>query len=150
QLDVAAIRAGYPALSDGYAYLDGAAGTQVPAAVIDAISSAQSTGLGNAGGTFPASHRADQITSGCRAAIAALTGGEPDGVVLGPSMTALTYRFAAALAARWRAGDEIVVSRLDHDANVRPWVQAAERAGAVVRWAEIDSDTGELPASQYA
>lgn len=150
QLDVAAIRAGYPALSDGYAYLDGAAGTQVPAAVIDAISSAQSTGLGNADGAFPASHRADQITSGCRAAIAALTGGEPDGVVLGPSMTALTYRFAAALAAGWRAGDEIVVSRLDHDANVRPWVQAAERAGAVVRWAEIDIDTGELPASQYA
>src|SRR5215467_7589679 len=115
KLDVAAIRAGYPALSDGYAYLDGAAGTQVPASVIEAISSAQSTGLGNSDGAFPASHRADQITSGCRAAIAALTGGEPDGVVLGPSMTALTYRFAAALGATWRAGDEIVVSRLDHD-----------------------------------
>lgn len=149
-LDVVAIRAGYPALADGYAYLDGAAGTQVPADVIDAISSAQSAGLGNAGGAFPASHRAEQMTAGCRSAIAALTGGEPDGVVLGPSMTALTYRFAATLAADWRAGDEIVVSRLDHDANVRPWVQAAERAGAVVRWAEVDAGTGELPASQYA
>jgi cysteine desulfurase family protein (TIGR01976 family) len=150
QLDVATIRAAYPALADGYAYLDGAAGTQVPAAVIDAISAAQSAGLGNAGGVFPASHRADQITAGCRSAIAALTGGEPDGVVLGPSMTALTYRFAATLAAGWQAGDEIVVSRLDHDANVRPWVQAAERAGAVVRWAEVDPGTGELPAGQYA
>jgi cysteine desulfurase family protein (TIGR01976 family) len=150
QLDVAAIRAGYPALADGYAYLDGAAGTQVPAAVIDAISSAQSAGLGNIGGAFPASHRADQVTSGCRSAIAALTGGEPDGVVLGPSMTALTYRFAATLAKDWRPGDEIVVSRLDHDANVRPWVQAAERAGAVVRWAEVDPGSGELPADQYA
>ena len=150
QLDVAAIRAGYPALADGYAYLDGAAGTQVPAAVIAAISAAQSIGLGNTGGAFPASHRAEQVTSACRSAIAALTGGEPDGVVLGPSMTALTYRFAAALAAGWRPGDEIVVSRLDHDANVRPWVQAAERAGAVVRWAEVDSATGELPAGQYA
>jgi cysteine desulfurase family protein (TIGR01976 family) len=149
-LDVAAIRAGYPALSDGYAYLDGAAGTQVPATVIDAISSAQTAGIGNVGGAFPASHRAGQITERCRSAIAALTGGEPDGVVLGPSMTALTYRFAAALAAGWRPGDEIVVSRLDHDANVRPWVQAAERTGAVVRWAEVDPATGELPAEQYA
>jgi len=149
-LDVAAIRVGYPALADGYAYLDGAAGTQVPAAVIKAISSAQSAGLGNVDGVFPASHRAGQITASCRSAIAALTGGEPDGVVLGPSMTALTYRFAAALAEAWRAGDEIVVSQLDHDANVRPWVQAAERAGAVVRWAEVDAATGELPAGQYA
>ena len=149
-LDVAAIRAGYPALADGYAYLDGAAGTQTPAAVIDAIRSAQSAGLGNVGGAFPASHRAGHITAACRSAIAALTGGEPDGVVIGPSMTALTYRFAAALAAGWRSGDEVVVSRLDHDANVRPWVQAAERAGAIVRWAEVDTVTGELPASQYA
>jgi cysteine desulfurase family protein (TIGR01976 family) len=149
-LDVAAIRAGYPALADGYAYLDGAAGTQVPATVIDAISAAQTSGLGNVGGAFPASHRADLITARCRSAIAALTGGDPDGVVLGPSMTALTYRFAAALAAGWRPGDEIVVSRLDHDANVRPWVQAAERTGAVVRWAEVDPGTGELPAEQYA
>jgi cysteine desulfurase family protein (TIGR01976 family) len=150
QWDVTAIRACYPALADGYAYLDGAAGTQVPAAVIDAISSAQSTGLGNTGGAFPASHRAEQITADCRSAIAALTGGEPDGVVLGPSMTALTYRLAVTLATGWRQGDEIVVSRLDHDANVRPWVQAAERAGALVRWAEVDPGTGELPAGQYA
>jgi len=150
KLDVAAIRAGYPALADGYAYLDGAAGTQVPAVVIDAISAAQAVGVGNVGGAFPASHRADRITADCRAAIAALTGGEPDGVVIGPSMTALTYRMAAALALDWRPGDEIVVSRLDHDANVRPWVQAAARVGAVVRWAEVDPGTGELPAGQYA
>jgi cysteine desulfurase family protein (TIGR01976 family) len=150
KLDVQAVRAGYPALADGYAYLDGAAGTQVPSSVIDAISAAQATGLGNTGGAFPASERADRITSSCRAAIAALTGGEPDGVVLGPSMTALTYRFAAALGRDWRPGDEVIVSRLDHDANIRPWVQAAERAGATVRWAEVDLDTGELPAGQYA
>jgi cysteine desulfurase family protein (TIGR01976 family) len=150
KLDVQAVRAGYPALADGYAYLDGAAGTQVPSSVINAISAAQTTGLGNTGGAFPASERADRITANCRAAIAALTGGEPDGVVLGPSMTALTYRFATALARDWGPGDEVVVSRLDHDANIRPWVQAAERAGATVRWAEVDLDTGELPAGQYA
>jgi cysteine desulfurase family protein (TIGR01976 family) len=150
KLDVEAVRAGYPALADGYAYLDGAAGTQVPSSVINAISAAQAAGIGNAGGAFPASERADRITASCRAAVAALTGGEPDGVVLGPSMTALTYRFAAALARDWVAGDEVVVSRLDHDANVRPWVQAAERAGATVRWAEVDPATGELPVDQFA
>jgi cysteine desulfurase family protein (TIGR01976 family) len=149
KLDVQAVRAGYPALADGYAYLDGAAGTQVPSSVINAIGAAQAAGLGNTGGAFPASERADQITASCRLAVAALTGGEPDGVVLGPSMTALTYRFAAALARDWRPGDEVLVSRLDHDANIRPWVQAAERAGATVRWAEVDPDTGELPADQY-
>ncbi len=150
KLNVEAVRGCYPALADGYAYLDGAAGTQVPAAVISAISQAQAGGLGNSGGAFPASQRADAITAASRAAVAALTGGDPAGVVLGPNMTTLTYRMAGALAKDWRPGDEIVVSRLDHDANVRPWVQAADRAGAVVRWAEIDPDTGELPAGQYS
>jgi cysteine desulfurase family protein (TIGR01976 family) len=150
QFDVGAVRSCYPALADGYAYLDGAAGTQVPSAVIEAISRAQAAGLGNSGGAFPASLRADEITSACRAAIAALTGGRPDGVILGPNMTTLTYRLAGALSRTWRAGDEVVVSRLDHDANVRPWVQAAERAGATVRWAQVDAATGELPAGQYA
>ena len=84
-----------------------------------------------------------------RAAVADLVGGVPDGVVLGPSMTALTWRLARALARTWRPGDEVVVSRLDHDANVRPWVQLAERAGVLVRWAEVDIETGELPAWQY-
>jgi cysteine desulfurase family protein (TIGR01976 family) len=149
KLDVEAVRACYPALADGYAYLDGAAGTQVPTTVIDAISQAQARGLGNSGGAFPASKRADAITAESRSAVAALTGGQPDGVIFGPSMTALTYRLAAALAKDWRPGDEVVVSELDHDANVRPWVQAAQRAGATVRWAAVDPDTGELPAGQY-
>src|SRR5690606_6544987 len=78
-----------------------------------------------------------------------LVGGTPEGVILGPNMTTLTYRLVGALAATWREGDEVVVSRLDHDANVRPWVQAAARAGAAVRWAEPDPVTGELPVEQY-
>ena len=149
KLNVDAVRACYPALADGYAYLDGAAGTQVPAAVIDAISAVQAAGLGNAGGAFPASARSDAITADCRAAVAALVGGVAGGVVLGPNMTTLTYRMAGAIARDWSPGDEVVVSRLDHDANVRPWVQAAERAGAIVRWAEVDVATGELPVAQY-
>jgi len=148
--EVAKVRSYYPALADGYAYLDGAAGTQVPRSVIDAISGAYEAGIGNDGGAFPASQRSTAMTAACRAAVADLVGGEANGVVLGPNMTTLTYRFAAALAATWREGDEVIVSRLDHDANVRPWVQAAQRAGAVVRWAEPDPVTGELPAEQYA
>ena len=148
--DVGSVRAAYPALADGFAYLDGAAGTQVPGSVIDAISAAYQAGLGNAGGAFPASERSAALTADCRQALADLTGGTADGVILGPNMTTLTYRLAATLARGWRPGDEVIVSRLDHDANVRPWVQAAQRAGAAVRWAEVDISTGELPASQYA
>lgn len=148
--DVSRVRASYPALADGYAYLDGAAGTQVPDAVIAAISGAYQAGLGNAGGAFPASARSVDMTRRSREAVADLVGGEPDGVVLGPNMTTLTYRIAAALAATWQPGDEVVVTRLDHDANVRPWVQAAHRAGASVRWAEVDVATGELPVAQFA
>jgi cysteine desulfurase family protein (TIGR01976 family) len=147
--DVGRVRALYPALADGYAYLDGAAGTQVPAAVVDAIAVAYRAGIGNVGGAFPASRRSEAIVAECRRAVADLVGGEPAGVILGPSMTALTYRLAAALSAGWGPGDEVVVSRLDHDANVRPWVQAAARTGAGVRWAELDLATGELPAGQY-
>jgi cysteine desulfurase family protein (TIGR01976 family) len=147
--DVARVRALYPALADGYAYLDGAAGTQVPRTVVDAIAGAYRSGIGNVGGAFPASRRSDAIVAQCRQAVADLVGGEPEGVVLGPNMTTLTYRLAAVLAAGWGPGDEVVVSRLDHDANVRPWLQAVARAGAVVRWAEVDPATGELPAGQY-
>jgi cysteine desulfurase family protein (TIGR01976 family) len=148
--DVNRVRAAYPALSDGYAYLDGAAGTQVPSAVIEAIADAYRTGIGNAGGAFPASGRSDALMAECRRALADLTGAEPDGVILGPNMTTLTYRLAETLSRQWGPGDEVIVSRLDHDANVRPWVQAAARRGALVRWAEVDIATAELPEAQYA
>jgi cysteine desulfurase family protein (TIGR01976 family) len=147
--DVSSVREQYPALADGFAYLDGAAGTQLPSCVIDAIAGAYRAGLGNSGGAFPASRRSDVITAECRQAVADLTGGQSDGVILGPNMTTLTYRLAGTLAALWRPGDEVIVSRLDHDANVRPWAQAAARAGAELRWAEVDADTGELPAEQF-
>jgi cysteine desulfurase family protein (TIGR01976 family) len=143
------VRALYPALADGCAYLDGAAGTQVPQAVVDAIAGAYRRGLGNVGGAFPASRRSGGIVAACRRAVADLVGGDSDGVLLGPNMTTLTYRLAAALAAGWGGGDEVVVSRLDHDANVRPWLQVAARSGVTVRWAEVDLATGVLPAEQY-
>ncbi|MEV0040808.1 cysteine desulfurase-like protein [Streptomyces sp. NPDC050804] len=147
--DVASVRASYPALGDGTVYLDGAAGTQVPAVVIDAITDAYRTGIGNVGGSFAASRYSGEIVAGCRRAVADLVGGVPEGIVLGQNTTSLVYRFSRTLADTWRPGDEIVLSRLDHDANIRPWVQAAARAGAVVRWAEVDPATGELPVEQY-
>jgi cysteine desulfurase family protein (TIGR01976 family) len=147
--DVDRVRACYPALADGYAYLDGAAGTQLPDSVIDAMAGAYRAGLGNSGGAFPASRRSDEITAECRRAVADLTGGRPEGVIIGPNMTTLTYRLARTLAAGWGPGDEVVVTRLDHDANVRPWVQAASAVGAVVRWADVQLPEGDLPLASF-
>ena len=145
--DARAVRDCYPALQDGWAYLDGAAGTQVPRAVMDAERAAYAAGMGNHGGFFAASQRSDEHTRAARTAVVDLLGAPaPEGVALGPSMTALTYRFADGLAATWEEGDEIVVTRLDHDANVRPWVQAAARAGVTVRWADPVLPDVELPA----
>lgn len=147
--DVEKVRAQYPALADGRAWLDGAAGTQVPQPVIDAVTDAYRVGMSNVGGPYASSRRAGGIVAEARAAVADLVGApDPAGVVFGPSMTALTYRFAAVLADGWRPGDEIVVTQLDHDANVRPWIQHAQRAGASVRVAELDPATGELPAQR--
>lgn len=148
--DISRVRAAYPALAEGYAHFDGAAGTQVAAPVIEAVAATMGAAVANRSTAFEPGRRAGRLVAAARAALADLVGGEPDGVVLGPSATALTYTVAGALAATWRPGDDIVLSRLDHDANVRPWVQAAQRAGVTVRWAEFDRVTGELPAGQYA
>ena len=143
------IRSQYPALQDGVAWLDGAAGTQVPTSVIEAIAGSYRHGIGNTGGAFPASRYSEEIQWGAREAVADLVGGVAEGVFFAQSATTITYHISRTLAESWVAGDEVIVSRLDHDSNVRPWVQAAESAGATVRWAEIDLETGELPADQY-
>jgi cysteine desulfurase family protein (TIGR01976 family) len=143
------IRTEFPGLPDGAVMLDGAAGTLVPAAVIDAVTEALRLSMANVHGEFAASRRSTETVSAARVAVADLLGGDPDGVVLGPNMTTLTFHLADALSADWKPGDEVVVTSLDHDANVRPWVLAAERAGATVRWAEFDVQSGELPISAF-
>jgi cysteine desulfurase family protein (TIGR01976 family) len=149
--DIESVRARYPALQGKTVWLDGAAGTQSPTSVIDAIADVYRQGTSNGGGVFASSKAADEITDEARAAVADLVNGDdPSGVVLGPNMTTLTYRLAQALARGWRPGDNIVVSELDHDANVRPWVQWADAARLDVRWARIDVESGELPTDQYA
>jgi cysteine desulfurase family protein (TIGR01976 family) len=142
--DVAAVRAHFPALAEGLAHFDGPGGTQVPTAVADAVAGAMRSALSNRHGDFPSSVRADDIVDGARVAVADLLAVDPSGVVFGPSMTANTFVLARALAKTWAPGDEVVVSRLDHDSNVRPWVLAAEAVGATVRWADVDVETCEL------
>lgn len=147
-LDVAAVRAAFPALDHEVAHFDGPGGSQVPRQVAEAIARTLTAGISNRGNVTAAERRADQTVLGARAAIADLLGATPDGVVFGRSMTQLTYDMARALSRQWRAGDEVVVTRLDHDANIRPWVQAAETAGATVRWAGFDRATGELDTAE--
>ncbi|MFH9200541.1 cysteine desulfurase-like protein [Streptomyces anulatus] len=142
--DVGAVRAQFPALRSGTAHFDGPGGTQTPASVIAAIGEAMSGPLSIRGTELPGEVNAEEIVHGFRQAMADLLGADPGGIVFGRSATQLTYDFSRTLSRAWSPGDEVVVSRLDHDANIRPWVQAAERAGAVVRWADFDPSTGEL------
>ena len=143
------IRADFPSLASGWALFDGPGGTQTPRQVIAAIAAALEGPIANRGAITLGERNAESTVIGARQAIADLVNGDPRGVVFGRSATQLAYDFSRLLSASWLPGDEIIVTRLDHDSNVRPWVQAAESAGATVRWAEIDLETGELPADQY-
>ncbi len=130
----------FPGLQDGWARFDAPGGTQPLGPAIEAGRAYSATGsFANYGGTFPASVATRAVTDDARASVARLLGADPDGVVFGPSMTALTFRFAEAVGRGLGPGDELVVTRLDHDANVRPWELAAERSGATLRVAEPDA-----------
>ncbi|WP_401000207.1 cysteine desulfurase-like protein [Agromyces sp. GXQ0307] len=148
--DVARIRSWFPALRHGWALFDGPGGTQAPRQVGDAIAATLTGPLSNRGRLGESAQRADAAVAAFRAAVADLTGADPRGVVHGRSATQLVYDFSRHLSTGWGPGDEVVVTRLDHDANVRPWVQAAERAGATVRWVAFDPATGELPVDAVA
>jgi cysteine desulfurase family protein (TIGR01976 family) len=143
-IDVAAVRAHFPALAAGAAHFDGPGGSQVPDVVAAAVAATMTAPMANRGSVTGAERNADAVVLAARAAVAALVAGNPEGVVFGRSATALTYDFSRVLSAGWGPGDEVVVTRLDHDANVRPWVQAAQARGATVRWAEFDPGSGEL------
>lgn len=148
-LDVARIRGLFPALGDGWIHLDAPAGMQIPEQVATAVSMALRAPVSGPGGLFPASQRAKAIVDAARRAVADLVGGDPAGVVLGPSSAVLLQRLADTLGAGWLIADEVVVSRLDHPANTAPWQQAAQRCGGATRWAEVDIETCELPSWQY-
>lgn len=147
--DIARVRGLFPALGDGWAYLDAPAGMQVPETVAAAVSTALRAPASGPTGIYPASQRAATILTEAREAIADLLGTKPEGIVLGSNPTELVQRLANALGDSWVLGDEIVLSRLDEATNVEPWRRMAQRAGAGVRLAEIDIENCELPAWQY-
>ncbi|OXM69289.1 MULTISPECIES: cysteine desulfurase-like protein [Amycolatopsis] len=143
--DVTAVRKHFPALDEGAAHFDGPGGSQVPDVVGEAVAATLCAAIANRGSITAAERRADGIVAQARQAAADLLGAQPGGIVFGRSTTQLTYDFSRALAKTWQPGDEVVVTRLDHDANIRPWVQAAEAHGVTVRWADFDPASGELP-----
>ena len=148
--DADRIRPDFPALTAGLAHFDSPGGTQTPRAVIDAIAGALAAPLANRGGGNLAQRNAETIVRAARAALADFTHGDERGVIFGRSATQLTFDFSRLLARSWAPGDEVLVSRLDHDANIRPWVTAARARGATVRWVDFDPTTGELDAERVA
>lgn len=146
-LDIGLMRDGFPALArtlDGrpVAYLDGPGGTQVHGSVIQAMSDFMARGGSNLGGSFATSLETDVVLADARSAVADLFGAQPSEIVFGQNMTSLTYAMSRALARTWVIGDNIVLTRLDHDANVSPWMQAATDAGAEVRFVDFDPEAG--------
>ena len=142
--DVKRIRSHFPSLNTGLAFFDGPGGSQVPDVVGAAIADAITKPISNRNTNTESEKNAEEIVLGFRRAVGDLIDVDPNGVVYGRSWTQITYDFSRTLAKTWKAGDEIVVSRLDHDSNIRPWIQAAEAVGVTVRWAEFDVATSEL------
>src|SRR4051812_43273668 len=136
-LDLAAIRSEFPALATGAAYFDGPGGSQVPQRVIDAMTAYLRDSNANLGGAFRTSRESDDVMERGRAAAADFTGGEPEGIAFGANMTTLNFQLAHAVARTMAPGDEIVVTALDHDANVSPWLVVAEDHDLVVRTAPL-------------
>jgi cysteine desulfurase family protein (TIGR01976 family) len=141
-LDVEAIRRRYSALQRDLVLLDGPGGTQVPDEVIDAISEYLRTSNANVGGPFETSARTVALVDGARAASARFLGSSAEEVTFGANMTSLSFALSRTAAREWEAGDEIVVTRLDHDGNVAPWLELAHDLGLVVRFADITDDCG--------
>jgi cysteine desulfurase family protein (TIGR01976 family) len=141
---VEAIRDQFPALLEGAAHFDAPGGSLVPAVVADAVRDTLASAVNQRGTNTLAERRTDDIVLTARQAIADLLGADPAGVVFGRSMTQLTFDFSRAIAKSWVPGDEIVVTRLDHDANIRPWLIAAERSGVAIRWVDFDPNTSEI------
>src|SRR4029077_13875870 len=132
-------------------YADAPGGSQVPETVIEAIAAHLRSGISNTHGAFTASEETDALIADARRAASDVTGADPGEIVFGPNSTTLLLHLSRSFGRTLRPGDEVVVTTLDHDANVRPWVLAAEDAGATVRGGAIRHDDGNAaPAYVYA
>ena len=139
--DVAAARARFSALESELAFFDGPGGTQVPDEVIDAIATYLRESNANVSGPYETSRRTERLVADSRLAAASFLGSAPDEVIFGANMTTLNFALSRTAAREWNEGDEIVVTRLDHDGNVSPWLELAHDLGLVVRFADIREDT---------
>ncbi len=139
------VRACFPALRRACAYLDNPAGTQVPESVINAVAGAMRDAASNLGGYFQDSQTADEIYGRALTAMADLLGGaSANEIVIGQSMTMLTFQMSRSLGHSWRPGDEIVVTRMDHEGNVSPWLRLAEERGLTIRWLSFNPDSWRI------
>lgn len=144
-LDLPLIREQFPALQNGAIFLDNPAGTQVPHAVLDRMTTYLTEYNANHGGAFETSRQSDALVDESRAAAADfLNAGRPEEIVFGPNMTSLTFNISRSIGRRLAPGDEIVVTRLDHDANITPWVMVAEERGCRLRWVDFQPEDGTL------
>ena len=139
------VRAQFPALASGEAFLDNPAGTQAPRRVIEAVAAAMANAASNLGGRFRASKVGEAIYDEAHEAMADMLGGAHGGeIVLGQSSTMLAFHTSRAIGRDWGPGDEIVVTSMDHEANVAPWLRQAQDKGVTVRWLKFDRDSWRI------
>ncbi len=153
--DVEAVRARFPALAragtDGrpFVWADAPGGSQTPDSVIDAVAGRMAAGASNTHGAFPLSQEIDELIAEAHRAGAGFLGCDPDEVVFGPNATTLLLHLSRSFSRTLGPEDEIVVTRLDHDANVRPWILAARDAGAAIRWVDVREDDVTLDLASF-
>jgi len=141
-----AVRARFPALSAGNnrIYFDAPGGTQICQPAIDRMLAHLKSGTANSGGAFITSRETDALSEEAHRAMADLLGADPGEIAFGPNMTSLTLALSRAISRKWGAGDEMVLTHLDHDANVSPWLLVAQDKGMTVRWIDFDPASGML------
>lgn len=147
--DVARVRGLHPSLGDGWAHFDAPAGMLIPDSVATTVSTAFRRSGASTVGAHPSARRSAAVLDAAREAVADLVNADPGGVVLGADRAVLLSLLAEASSSRAGLGYEVIVSRLDDEANIAPWLRAAHRYGAKVKWAEVDIETGELPTWQW-
>lgn len=147
--DVARVRGLHPSLGGGWVHFDAQRGMLLPDSVSTTVSTAFRGSMPSAHGPHPSAQRSAAVLSAARQAVADLVGADPRGVVLGADRAVLISSLADASTSRTGLGNEVVVTRLDDEANIAPWLRAANRYGAKVKWAEVDIETGELPSWQW-
>ncbi|MGK2881876.1 MAG: cysteine desulfurase-like protein [Mycobacterium sp.] len=147
--DVARVRGLHPSLGDGWVHFDAQSGMLLPDSVATTVSTAFRGSVSHTLGPHPSARRSAAVLQAARQAVADLVNADPRGVVLGADRSILLTSLGEASSSRAGLGYELVVTRLDDEANIAPWLRAANRYGAKIKWAEVDIETGELPAWQW-